>query len=219
MEVERPAARRDNVVEFGLLENVLLAEDVIPDEASRFAFPGCQTDPFQCQIFDSFLRKRAGVFDVVPNAVDYLPKLELDALMVIDRVEYTAIFDPPVMAALGGVRNAPELRNRRGTDVDCERWFDESHRLIEPLREKVDGIPECLPVGMLRRHHLTELVARLSTDSILRTSEKSEDAVARRVEVHGAAQDVFRLRRTAQRGNRRNRTVIVDIKLIRGGIE
>ena len=99
MQVDRPAAEGDRVVEVALLDDVLLGEHVVALEAAALAFAGDVADPLQRQGLG--LGKLARVLDVVPDAVDHLPELPLDRLGLVDGVEPPAVLDPPELAAVG----------------------------------------------------------------------------------------------------------------------
>ncbi|MNW49970.1 hypothetical protein D3C74_274070 [compost metagenome] len=95
MQVDRPAAERDPVLERLLRQNVVLGQRVVAEKAAVFPLAGDRADPFQGHAVGVEL---SGIFDVIPNSVDNGRQLVADALVVMHGVQLAAPFDPPVMA-------------------------------------------------------------------------------------------------------------------------
>ncbi|MNI30170.1 hypothetical protein D3C73_840050 [compost metagenome] len=125
MEIDRPAAKRHAVRELTLGDNVILVQHVVADEPPVFAFAGQRADPFQRHVFGA---EFAGVFDIIPNAVNDGPQLVADHLIIMHRVMLAAPFNPPVVAAGVAASDHPAERNRRFRNILGKRRRDKVHR-------------------------------------------------------------------------------------------
>ena len=82
----------DRVREGTLLDDVVLGERVVADEAAVFALSRNGPHPFQGQILGVVF---ARVLDVIPDAIDHGPQFVTDRLVVCDGVQLASPFDPP----------------------------------------------------------------------------------------------------------------------------
>lgn len=115
VEVDGPAAEGDPVLELALLEDVLLGEDVVAEEAAVLALAGEAADPFQGEV--RRVGELAGVLDVVPDAHDHGLEFVADALVVVDGVEFAAPLDPPVVAPVVAGAQDAVAQDGRGRQV------------------------------------------------------------------------------------------------------
>ncbi|MNE37802.1 hypothetical protein D3C80_1316710 [compost metagenome] len=98
MQINRPAAVRNRVVVIALLNDILLAKNMIANKAAAFAFSGNGANPLNRQV--CCIREFAGVFNIVPNAPDDFPQLPFDLLTLVDGIKTSSPFQPPQIAAV-----------------------------------------------------------------------------------------------------------------------
>ena len=106
-----------------LFDQVLLNQHRVAFEAATLALPGDRAHPLQRQV--GSLGEPAGILDVIPNSVRDAPEFPLDALAVVNGVQFAAPFDPPLVTAGVAAANDPLQRNRRRRNV-----FSEARRHI-----------------------------------------------------------------------------------------
>ncbi len=85
VQINRPAAVGHGVVVVALFDNILLAEQIIAHKPAAFALTGDGADPLDSQVVG--IREQAGVFNMIPDAPDYLPQLPFDLLALMNGVE------------------------------------------------------------------------------------------------------------------------------------
>ncbi|MGX1486326.1 hypothetical protein RKD45_005402 [Streptomyces griseus] len=180
VEVDRPAAEGDPVLELTLLEDVLLGEDVIAQEAAVLALSGEAADPFQGQV--RRVRELAGVLDVVPDTHDHGLELVADALVVVDGVEFAAPLDPPVVAAVVAGAQDAVAQDGRGRQVLGVGGRYELHRPARVPAVEEDRRAEQSLVRLGGRPGLAELAPRLTPDAVAGAGEVAEQAVPGAVE-------------------------------------
>ncbi len=180
VEVDGPAAEGDTVGELPLLQNVLLAQHVVAEEAAVLALARKAADPLQRQVLG--IRELAGVLDVVPDAHDHGLQFVADQLVVVDGVEFAAPLDPPVVAAVVAGAQHAVAQDGRGGEVAGGLGRHELHRPARVLGVEQDRRPEQGPVPLLGRPGLVELRARLAADAVVGAREVAEQAVAGAVE-------------------------------------
>ena len=180
MEVDRPSAVCDRILEMSLRDQVILIQHVQALESPALPLPGDASDPFQGQI--GRLRESPGILDVVPGTMDELKKLHLDGLRIMHGIQLTSIFEPPIVTSpLVRVdrvvfRNEPYiLPGKVRQDI-----FD---RMVMSFRVEQDGMPKQFPEILRGCESFRELGGILGAHTIGHSGLKGYDSVPGRIAI------------------------------------
>ena len=206
VQVDRPAAEGHRIREVHLVEDVVLRERVVADEAAVLALAGQGADPLQRQVLGIEV---AGVLDVVPDAEDHAPELVADALVLGDGVELAAPLDPPVVAAVVAGADDPVGEDGRAADVLGDARRHEPRRAAGVLRVEEQRAAEQFVVGLLRRPLLAVLGARFAADAVLGAREVADQAVAGAVEEDGRLEGGLQLASHRPAGHGADRVAVL----------
>ncbi|MNZ68046.1 hypothetical protein D3C78_863060 [compost metagenome] len=184
VQVNRPAAVRNRIIVIALLDDVLLAKNMIANKTAAFSFSGDGTDPLNRQIF--CIRELAGVFNIIPDAPDDFPQFPFDLLTLVDGIKTSSPLQPPQIAAVkrrGQTFIAGDL-----CDVfERKRGGNKVHRLGGTFGVEIDGVAKLMPEVIAGSHFLTQFINLFCPFAILRTSQKTEYPITRRIaELRGA---------------------------------
>src|SRR5690625_2810927 len=136
VQIYRPAAEADAVIELSLPEHILLGQHMLAHEPAVLPFAGHRSDPFQGE---GLRVELAGILDVVPQAVADRLELITDLLVVMDHIEFAAPFDPPEGAPPHVLTDHPMLSDPRRYNVHGEGRCDELRGAADVLGIEQDG--------------------------------------------------------------------------------
>ena len=119
MQVDRPAAESNPVFKRLLSDNIVLVQHVIAEKTAIFPLARKRAYPFQRHVVGI---EFARIFDIIPYAINNRPQFVANALIVMDRVEFPAPFDPPIVAAGIAAADDPLHWNRRLRNVLGKAW-------------------------------------------------------------------------------------------------
>ena len=183
VQVDRPAAERNGVVVLVLFDDVLLGQHVVALEPPAFAFAGEKPDPFERVVLH--FRVLARIFDVIPDAVDDFPEFEFDFFGIPDRVQPSAVLQPPVFAAvLRGVEilRIPEPGDQLLDLLQGEFGSFKAYGAPRVLDVEQDAVPQQFAVsGLVGRELLAVFFAVLGAHAVFGSRHVGERAVARTV--------------------------------------
>src|SRR5215204_7192683 len=95
MIVHAPAPDANSIAELiAISHQIVLGQDVIADDAPAAAFARHHAEPIQSP--GGAARMVTRVFDVIPNSQSDAQQLKTDALVVLDGVQLSTPFDPPI---------------------------------------------------------------------------------------------------------------------------
>ncbi|CCJ99418.1 FIG00553423: hypothetical protein [Cronobacter malonaticus 507] len=175
VQVNRPAAVGHRVVMVALLDNILLAEQVIAHKPAALTLAGNGADPFDREIFR--IRELAGVFNVIPYTPDYFPQLPFDLFTLMDGIQTAAPFEPPEIAAVerGG---KPLIARNIGYLFQRKRRRNKAHRPAGLFGVEVNRMPELVTEAVAWCHFFAKFVSLFRADAKLGTGKIAQHAVA-----------------------------------------
>ena len=175
-----------------MVHEIVLRENVIACQTSRLALRRNCGDPFNRIVFRSVV---AAVFHVVPHAEEDREKFPVDLLVVVNGVDLSSVFEPPVALARIAVHAVGQIVV--GADFISPLRRVEWNRASRVNGAERNGRTHCLFIRLFRRKRFPEFTLRLASHAVLRACGKTDKGIAGTVREKRGFQHVFRF--TAQR--------------------
>ncbi|MNC04222.1 hypothetical protein D3C75_516560 [compost metagenome] len=183
VKINGPAAEADPVTKRLLGDNVLLLHHIIPDKAPVLPFARHGAHPLQSH---GVRVELPGVFDVIPNAVDYRPQLVADTLVLVHNIQLAAPFDPPVGAAVVAALDNPAQWDVGLGNILGKCWRHILHRLARVLGIEQQCAAQGNAVGNLRRPILAVFTVGLPSDPVFGSGQEAYQSITGAIEKHFA---------------------------------
>ena len=153
-----------------LLHYILLNEHVIAFKPTAFALAGNMPHPFEGQV-GSF-GEIAGVFDVIPNTINYFPQFPFDGFGVVYGVQSPTVFDPPEAATEFLRVERAEFGNLL-CHIMRKTGRDKGNGFAHVFGIKIEAVPQEFAVGLGRGKFFPKLLLCLRTHAKRSTRQKA----------------------------------------------